>query len=257
MLNIVVPTTLIATPVWPDHFSFSMPLVVLVLPDILCTAVPNEVTLTFASVLRKFPFVRVALRCAVTAPLSIPMLLPLKKFASIDSTTFPSVLALALSFTVHILPSVCVARGGELVRALTVFEAHIPLAFVDVPIAPGVHSVPVGLRLKPFPDVRVLLNPSPDTVPVFQTIEPGAIVDFAVGPSVNAHSRSFSLDKVAIVAVAIWVALESLPVSQVIQPVAFVLAPIAVLHYALSVASIFVSESVVHGICIFLLLKSL
>lgn len=185
MLNIFVPISFISATVRPDHFALSVTLIIFVLPDVFCSALPHKMSLAMASVLHVGAFIRIALGCAVTAPATLTMLLTIHELSDIHCTTFPSVGSLSVGFSIFVLAAVCVSGRGKLVRALAVLETHLPFAFVDISIPPSVHTVPVGFRLKPLTDVRIFLSACPDSLALLHSIMPRTIINFTVGPSIN------------------------------------------------------------------------
>jgi hypothetical protein len=99
-----------------------------------------------------------------------------------------------------------------------------------------VHTVTVGFRLSPLPDVGVVVEASPDAVALLEPLNPLTIINLAVGPGVNTLAIRFSVLEVAVVTVAVRVPFKGLAMAEVLVPLALILASVLVLHDSLAVA---------------------
>lgn len=88
------------------------------------------------------------------------------------------------------------------------------------------HTVAMGFALVPLSDIRVVMEPPPDAVAVFESLSPLAIVDFSVYPVIDSFAIGLAHLEISEVRVAVRVPFKSLTMPDVLFPVAFVLSTV-------------------------------
>ena len=113
-------------------------------------------------------------------------------------------------------------------------QAHVPLAFVSVPIWPVVYSVAMSFRGCPFSNVGIISDSLPDPIALLDSLIPLTIVDLSILPSIHALAVRFTIFELTEVGVAVGVPLKAFAVSEIVLPEAFILPSIPVLHHSFS-----------------------
>lgn len=155
MLNSSLPFTLIATSIGPVHLTISVSFVFFIFTFVNISTCPLEHPISVLLVCEIVTFVAVALWTTGTAPFSFTLFHTSFKLAHIACSVGPCILSFAFWFSIYIFSCVGIAINKD-VGSSTVFQAHIPLAFIPVSIFPGMDSISMRLALVPFTNVTVI-----------------------------------------------------------------------------------------------------
>ena len=222
LLQTIVPVAVILCSVCPLHLAVATLLICLIMALVRAASVPAELTVPVFLVCFVAAFVLITFGVAALLPLAVAIFLPVEELTRIRVAVHPSVLAIALGFSVQIFSDVGVTNR-KAVCSLSVAQAVLPLAFIDVAIAPNMLSEAVRLILLPLPSVGVtLFLAAPATVAGLRTLEPLAVENVAVSPGVLTLAIDAAHLVLAFVDVLITEDLEALPISLVVAPLAFI-----------------------------------
>lgn len=222
LLQTIVPVAVILCPVRPLHLTVAALLICLIMALVRAAGVPAELTVPIFLVCLVAAFVLITFGVAALLPLSMAIFLPVEELTRIRVAVHPCVLAIALGFPVQIFSDVGVANR-KAICALPVAQAVLPLALIDVAIAPIMLSEAVRLVLLPLPSVGIsLFFTAPATIAGLRALVPLAVENVAVSPGVLTLAIYAAHLVLAFVDVLITEDLEALPVPLVVAPLAFV-----------------------------------
>ena len=195
MLLALVPASLILTTVLPDELAFTMPLVLLEVPEILFCIRPHQMTIAMHFIVEPGAGV-----CLLIGPDVYTFSLDLVhlKVALIDGAICEGQLSSAILFALEIL------------------------AFVDSVVRPGLQSVSVLLIITPSALISRTVGMSVDTLAIGFVIDPLSFVDVAVSMVELALSVCFAVAPFTLVTRPVEPFLLALTVSYPIHPISLV-----------------------------------
>lgn len=169
MLDALAPLALVDTGISPPHLTVPIALILFVLAFVQVSTRPGEDTIALLLIHTIVSFVLVALLLTSTAlttfPFAFSMLETILKLTNVERAILPGILTFTIWLTVFVLTCVDISIS-KYVCSLSMLQALLPLALVPVPVLPGVHPVALRLRLPPLPYVGVVIQPTPDSIPV-------------------------------------------------------------------------------------------